>query len=256
MFLKRILNDLRFKFHHTLSWSRPGYFEKSMGDLSAFDKPLQEEMLKLKSHYSMAYEERLSEENTRDNYFYLHLLDQSQKNWNFVSRQSEILPEVLDVGSKNFYYVDTLHAFFKPKRLVGLEVDGHTIYHDLHSRKDYASYYLKPYPEACYVIENIFDYTGSFDIITCFYPFVFSETAINWSLPLSFFNPEKFFLKIESLLKNNGLFWMLNHGEEEWEAAQKILAQTKLQPVGNFTEHSPLSSCDSAACVSLWKKVV
>ena len=250
MFFKRGLNFLRFQFHQKLRWSRPGYQEIPLGDVSKFDLSIQPYIQKRQSMYNVTFEKRISLENARDNYFYFDLLQTSRTRWNWTTNSTR----VLDVGSKNFYYADALENFFKPQFLTGIEVDGYTIYSDVHSRKDYADYYLKPYSNAEYIIADFLKFNGKFDVITCFYPFVFPETATLWCLPLSFFDPTAFFKKIESLLEKDSFFWMLNHGEEEWIEAQALLTKTNLKCIGHFSEKNPLSSCDEIACVSLWKK--
>ncbi len=249
MILRRFLNSLRFRFHQRLRWSRPGYAERPLGNVSNLPADLQPEIRRLKDVYGISFENRLSEENTRDNYFYLDLLHSSREKWGWTPEN----PRVLDVGCKNFYYIDALQAFFKPRSLTGIEVDGYTIYRDGHSRKDYADYYLKPYANASYEVSDLLKHRGTYDVITCFFPFVFPETAALWSLPLSFFDPKAFFAKIESLLEKSGFLWMLNHGEEEWEEARSLLSRTGLRSLGHFAEKNALASCDTTACVSLWK---
>jgi len=45
---------------------------------------------------------------------------------------------VCDVGCASFWYAAALHAFFRPERLVGVEIEGHRVFRDGRARIDYA----------------------------------------------------------------------------------------------------------------------
>lgn len=72
--IRRFLNFIRFQFHQKLQWSRPDYQETPVGDLTRFDQNIHE-IIKLKKNYPVSFEDRLSFDNARDNFFYLDLLN-------------------------------------------------------------------------------------------------------------------------------------------------------------------------------------
>ena len=65
-----------------------------------------------------------------NNYEYLDILDRA---WADSGLQRPAGGVVCDVGSASFWYAAALHAFFRPRELVGVEVEGHRLFKDGHS---------------------------------------------------------------------------------------------------------------------------
>lgn len=192
----------------------------------------------------------------RDNLYVLDLLDR------FVAPglRSAILERphpthirAVDVGSKDFRYAFAIERFIATtvdaaaatsKRatespavdLLGVELDGHPIYPDLHSRADHADAYVgeveaAPRPGRApsrvrYRVANYLAVAESeLDVVTFFFPFVLRYTLVRWGLPLGEFVPDRLFEHAARSLRAGGLLVVVNHTEEELAAQRAILAR-------------------------------
>ena len=72
-----------------------------------------------------AFESYYGQHTTLANYAYLDLLDQA---WTAIGRPLPQGGSVTDVGCANFWYARTLHTFFRPAKLTGVEVEGFRVY--------------------------------------------------------------------------------------------------------------------------------
>lgn len=157
----------------------------------------------------------------------------------------------LDVGAKNWSYVEALTSFLKRHRrtgafeLHGLEIDPNRRYVDFRTRKQYAEGYLGCLPPAIagsthYHSGNVLDWQRPIDIISHFMPFVFREPHLAWGLPLSLFQPEDILRHELSLLKQDGLLLIVNQGEDEAEAQQALLEEAARTQSVRFQALGPL----------------
>ncbi|MGE0200524.1 MAG: class I SAM-dependent methyltransferase [Candidatus Melainabacteria bacterium] len=141
----------------------------------------------------------------------------------------------LDVGAKNWSYVQALDAFARvglkapSVSLDGVEVDAYRRYTDGHCRLSYARAFCRHLPDARYVVADIRDWPGrasgeGYDVVTCFLPFVFVEPHLAWGLPGNLFSPQAFLSRVLSLLKPGGVLIITNQGEDEASAQAALLA--------------------------------
>jgi hypothetical protein len=141
----------------------------------------------------------------------------------------------LDVGAKNWSYVEALTAFLQRHgpdtfELHGLEIDPNRRYVDFRTRRQYAEAYLGKLPPAIrkkthYHQGNILNWRQPVKIISHFMPFVFKEPHLAWGLPLSLFQPQVVLQREISLLAPDGLLLIVNQGEEEAEAQRALLEE-------------------------------
>lgn len=104
--------------------------------------------------------------------------------------------DVLDVGSRNWFYVralDALLRFYGGSRrsveLTGLEVDPFVVYRDGHSRFDWAQLYAATVPQARFVARDFFAHEGTHDLVLMLFPFLNRTEHLDMGLPLSLYRP-------------------------------------------------------------------
>lgn len=123
---------------------------------------------------------------------------------------------VLDIGSKNFEYVDALAGFWSRHRgdrtvtLTGLEVDAYRRYTDLRTRKAWADHYCSQVPGARFLARGLEDHGEPCDVVTWFFPFVTEFPLLRWGLPLGLFRPQALFDHAWDLLAPGGLMVLVN----------------------------------------------
>jgi len=219
--LYSIINRIGYTFRKISRLSRKNYKETPVWELQKLTNKNQKRIEQLRLLYNVNFENHLHRANTLENYHLLDILDQLKSNWNW---QPPLQQNLVDVGSKNFYYAVALNAFFRPSQMTGIELDAYGLYRDFHTRYSYAQYYIKHIPGAQFMAGDYCKTRLSADIITFFYPFVIPEPLVRWSLPLAQFKPQKIFNHAYQTLGTDGLILMINQGNEEFEAAQKYLA--------------------------------
>lgn len=136
----------------------------------------------------------------------------------------------LDVGAKNWAYVDALDAFSRRHcqqayRLDGLEVDPHRRYTDLTTRIQAAEAYTRPLPNAQYHCMDALHWRRKAHIISHFLPFVVKEPHLAWGLPLAHYQPQALLRHLLDLLEPGGVLFVVNQGEWEMTAQQELWEQ-------------------------------
>jgi SAM-dependent methyltransferase len=157
-----------------------------------------------------------------------------------------------DVGCASFWYAASLQTFFRPDRMVGVDVEGHRLFRDGRTRIDYASGYLARMPDARFVVADYCGFREPADLITAWFPFVTPAAILAWRLPLSLLAPERLFASIQRNLKPGGLFVMINHGLQEATLAEQLCVAAGMHAVsqhgeaglfGSRRHRPPLLSC-------------
>ena len=100
----------------------------------------------------------------------------------------------------------TLHAFFRPRRLLGIDVEGFRLFKDGRTRVDYAAGYVSRLPDTRFLVADYLSLAQPADIITAWFPFVTPAAILAWRLPLSLLQPERLFRQIHHNLRPDGLF--------------------------------------------------
>jgi len=235
-----------------LKWVRRHYHEQPACTLPKSLTTQQRRRIEaLQMKYGIQFENQFHVSTSLENYEYLDLLDQTKEKfcWN-----PDLHKEMVDVGSLNFYYAPALHAFFQPRQLQGIELEGYRIYTNLYSRFDYAQCYIRPFTNTSYTVMDFCDYTGSADGITCFYPFVIPEPLVAWRLPLKVFQPERLFERMTQSLRKEGFVLMMNHGEDEAKWACDFAQRSGLQLQSHPLPIPPLFPRAEMPIVSVWHK--
>ncbi len=96
-------------------------------------------------------------------------------------------------GAASFWYAAPLRAFFRPRRLLGVDVEGFRL--------------------------------------TAWFPFGTPAAILAWRLPLSLLQPECLFRQIHHNLRPDGLFVMINHGIGEAALAAELCIAARLRPI-------------------------
>ena len=63
-----------------------------------------------------------------------------------------------DVGCASFWYAAALEAFFRPRAMVGVDVEGYRLFKDGRTRSDYAAGYVGQRPNARFVVADYLGY--------------------------------------------------------------------------------------------------
>lgn len=224
--LRSALLDLRFRLSRRLRWRRPGYVETPALELDGLPPATRARIAALVAGYGERFEQRFDRRNALENYLYLDLLDRLRGELGSDWPQGG---EWLDVGSKNFWYAPVLRAALRPRRLIGIEIEGYRIYRDGHSRHDYAMHYLQDLADTEYRVQDAFAWQQPVDGISCFYPFLLPGTVLAWGLPARLLRPRALFAHLASLLRPGGQLLMVNQGLDEWQQAQVLLQATGLR---------------------------
>ncbi len=144
----------------------------------------------------------------------------------------------VDVGAGVFQYATALQRFLAhggtsaSRRVVlrAIEVDGHGIYRDGHSRNDHARAHAALAGDE--VRFEVADFTAlrlpEQDVVTMLFPFVERYALLQWGLPLGLFRPRQLFARAVATVRPGGLLVVANQTEAEFAQVQALLAD---QPV-------------------------
>jgi len=250
------LRSLRHRFWYGVServrWSRGAFYETPARMLPEIAFEQSRRIAALQSRYQVHFEERLNAATSTNNYEYLDILDRAWADSGLRRPEGGV---VCDVGSASFWYAAALHAFFRPRELVGVEVEGHRLFKDGHSRVDYAAGYVGQIPGARFLVADYVDCELPADVITAWFPFLTSAAVLAWRLPLSMLTPERLFARIYRNLRPRGLLVLVNHGTAEAAIARALCDAAGLTPLSSFDEPGAFSGHRaSPALLSCWTR--
>jgi hypothetical protein len=213
------LRSLRHGFSYGVGervrWSRGVFHETPADALPALPSVQARRIAALQRRYRARFEASLGEVSSLNNYEYLDVLDRA---WSSAGL-GHAGGVVCDVGCASFWYAATLSVFFRPDALIGVEVEGHRLFKDGHSRLDYARGYVSGVPNAEFVVADYSRYSRAADVITAWFPFLTPNAILAWRLPLSLLEPQRLLRQIRHNLKPQGIFFMVNHGPREAQIA-------------------------------------
>jgi hypothetical protein len=250
------LRSLRHRFWYgvseTLRWSRGTYRETAAHELPALSTEEAQRIAALQSRYGVRFEAQLSAATSVRNYEYLDILDETRSAAGLPRIECGVL---CDVGCASFWYAAALAAFFRPQRLIGVEVEGHRLFKDGRTRIDYARGYIASVPNASFVVADFLAFVEPADVITAWFPFVTPTAILAWRLPLSLLRPERLFRRVAQNLTAQGIFFMVNHGPAEADLASALCDAAGLRPIWRGVASSVLSRYREASpVVSCWQR--
>ncbi len=246
---RSLYHDLWYRLSERLRWSRRPYHEPPVGRLSGLAPWQASRIEALGAQYDARFESCYSQHTALANYAYLDLLDQA---WRAMARPIPQGGLVTDVGCASFWYARTLHRFFRPAVLTGVDVEGFRLYPTGYSRYDAAAGYVAGLSGASFVVADYCDVEVQADVITAWFPFVTPAPVLAWRLPLTVFSPERLFLRIAHNLSQNGTFFMVNQGQEEADIAADFARRAGLRSVGQWMHPRPLRPRPHPPVASCW----
>lgn len=230
-------NRVDFAVSRLLTWSpaareRPEPMDDLFGDLEPAERTEAEEQERaLRTTFHLDdLRGRATRSRYRRNLSVLHSLDAG-----LGDLPGDALPDrvrALDVGAKNFDYVDALVAFAawhgrtgtpREVALTGVEVDAHRRYADLRTRRAWAEHYAAQVPGSRFVVGDVREVEGSYDLVTWFHPFVTLEPLLRWGLPRSLLAPQDLLSHVISLLAPGGWLLVVSYDEEEAVEQRRLL---------------------------------
>ena len=138
----------------------------------------------------------------------------------------------LDIGSKNFDYVDALAGFLsraaglRQLALTGIEIDAHRRYTDFRTRRAWAEHYCSFVPGARYLAQGLEDHQETYDVVIWFLPFLTERPLVRWGLPTSLLRPETLYDHAWTLVEPGGVLLLVNLNADE-EAIQLDLIRRR-----------------------------
>ena len=254
------LRSFRHRFWYGVServrWSRGAFHETPARELPVLTLEQAQRIAALRSRYQVQFESRMSAATSVNNYEYLDMLDRA---WASSGTDRPAGGVLCDVGCASFWYAAALNAFFRPRRLIGVEVEGHRLFRDGRARIDYAAGYVAQVPNAGFVVADYLSYTEPADLITAWFPFLTPAAILAWRLPLSLLQPQRLFRQIRHNLGPNGLFVMVNHGPAEAALAADLCSAIGLGLVWRWmrpVDHAPVWTKHRASppVISCWRQ--
>lgn len=223
-FFQNLKNKFDFFLRQHINFSRKNYFEQNEQKNNLFKnkKTIEREEI-LFEKYDLEY---LKSNSTRRNYlenlYTIDLLDR------YLNVEAQETLNVLDIGSKNWFYAKSEYFFFKKLcknlQLDGIEIDSNRLYNNFYSRVQVAKFHIKNLEGANYIEGNFLNHQGNYDYIIWILPFVFEHPHLKWGLPISYFQPEKMLTKAYNCLNKGGKIFIINQGRAEF-MAQKFLCK-------------------------------
>ncbi len=246
---RSLYHALWFRLSERMRWSRKTYHEVPVGRLTDLATWQQTCIESLQSRYGVCFESRYGRHTSLANYAYLDLLDQA---WTAAGRPVPTGGLVTDVGCANFWYAQTLHRFFRPAKLTGVDVEGFRLYPTGYSRYDAAAGYVADLPQTSFVTADYCEIDEQVDVLTTWFPFVTPAPVLAWRLPLTVFSPERLFARIARNLAAGGTFFMVNQGTDEADVAAAYCRQGGLRSQGRWVHPRPLRPRPHPPVASWW----
>ena len=219
-------NNLDFFLRQNIHFSRKNYNEENedKSGLIFTEKELKREKNIIEKYNLLDYKNSSTLSNYCQNLYIIDLLDK------YLSVKYKNILRVLDIGSKNWYYVNSEYSYFKKycKNLYldGVEIDAYRLYANFYNHLEVAKYYMKGLSGVKYIPNNLMNINDKYDYIIWILPFVLIEPHRYWGLPDKYFVPKKLFEHAYSLLNEGGKMFIINQGEQEFEA-QKLIMKNK-----------------------------
>lgn len=233
-FIKEILNNIFFPLRCKIGISRPikTITNEDKTGIFTSDKEIEEEEKILRSYNFYNFREKSRKITYKENLYCLKLLEDHLESIDFKWEKENL--KVLDIGSRNFSYAPALHNFFSYYKwqdattrgvmLDGIEIDPYRLMVDLHSRLDYAHYYIKTLVNTRYITGDLLNHKEEdYDIILLILPFIHKKPLLNWGLPSKHLRPKQILKHAYQILNTGGIIILVNQLKIEKDAQQKII---------------------------------
>jgi hypothetical protein len=232
-----------------LRWSRGPYREVPCGEIAALSQEAVNAIRALADRYGEKFERRYGRATSLNNYEYLGFLDAL---FGHAALQLPSGLAVCDAGCASFWYAAALQAYFRPKSLVGVEVEGFRLMRNLYSRADHAAGYIADWPNTRFIVGDFAAYEGPADIVTSWFPFLTPEPVLAWRLPLRLLDPRAWFASVRRNLVPRGFLVMANHGLAEAEKAALHCQAEGLRSIARVLAPALLRPRSQPAVLTLW----
>lgn len=236
-FFNNIYNKIDFFFRQKIKIKRK-YTAKSEPKLNLCDNFPTEtrEIAQEKEKYYLEKYclQSLKQNSTCRNYLENLATIELLENFIDLSQETNNKLKILDIGSKNWFYVSGEFSFFKYKGILkevfldGIEIDAFRVYSDLHTRYDYAQFYMKNLENTRYITKDFLEHNEKYDYITWFFPFVTKIPHQKWGLPLSKFKPPEMLNHAYNSLNPNGRIIIVNQDEKEYIIQEDLIRSLNL----------------------------
>ena len=243
------LNAATFSLRRALAWNRGPVVHRDEPKSELFESPelfRRERDLRIRYRLGKLYGGS-STRVYRENLNVLDLLDRHVARDVVDSLGEQRSIRAIDVGSKDFCYAFALARFLersrgrggpRPITLTGVELDGHPIYADLHSRKEHGEAFARQVDGADvqYAVADFLEHDAKdIDVLTFFFPFVLEYALLRWGLPRRCFLPLRIFEHAHAMLKPGGVVVVMNHTEAGRERQLEILEACGFEIVSSET---------------------
>jgi hypothetical protein len=237
-------NRMQWALRNFVRWTPGPYQEKPAGPAYLKGLPTQtlERAKQLLENYGLTdLPQRASQQRVEETLTYLDWLDgmaETFPEWftDIASAEHAMCRKPscawLDIGAKNWSYVEALASFARKHcgpdyDLDGVELDPHRRYSNLQTRGQAAQRFIQPIPQATYHSGDVRQWQQPAQVISLFLPFVFAEPHLAWGLPLNYFEPQALLNHALQLLKPGGLLIVVNQGEVEAQAQADLLENAR-----------------------------
>lgn len=235
-FYQNFKNTIDFYLRQNIKFSRKNYFEQNEPKEGLFKSQEETQREKdLVEKYDLEYiKNNTTKLNYLENLYTIDLLDKYSK----VEQQSSI--NVLDIGSKNWFYAKGEYFFFKKFceniNLDGIEIDANRLYSNFYSREEVAKFHIKNLSGASYIAEDFLKHDKKYDYIIWILPFIKKYPHLKWGLPLECFKPDEILKHAYDSLNEGGQIVIINQGKEEFEIQKQLLkiAGIEYQAIGKI----------------------
>jgi SAM-dependent methyltransferase len=223
--------------------------ERPAGRLPALDSVAHARVAALAARLPVPFEARYAADTALANYVYLDWL---ARLYAAAARPPPTAPLMHDVGSASFWYAAALVAFFGPRHLVGIEIEGRRRLRGGLTRHDRALGYVAALPGVEFRVADYTRVRAPVDVVTAFFPFVTPRPVLAWRLPLGVLAPAALFASVVHNLRPGGQFVMVNHGPEEAAVAGRFAAAAGLRALARLDDRLPLVPRTQPAVATLW----
>lgn len=203
----------------------------------------------LADRYGVRFEATCNASTALFNYEYLDLLDGAHDAWRLAPPRPATLH---DAGCGSFAYAAALAAFFRPARLIGVELEGYRRLRDGANRHERALGYLASLPGAEFRVADYATIVERAELVTAFFPFVTPGPVLAWRLPLRVLRPAALYGRIAANLRPDGRFLTVNLHDREAQVADAYAQAAGLRCLARHARTRLIHADRPPVVVSLW----